>query len=151
MEKRISVGLIMLNELKEEIENIDSSLVALRNFGLTIGGIFLVIGLLFWWKKTDVYFYLILSGIILVLAGFVSPRNLKPIQKIWMGFALILGFIMTRLILGIFFYAILTPFGFLIRSTGRSTFSRDWKNSKSSYWNLRKKEKIEPTSYEKQF
>lgn len=141
----------MFNEIKEEIENIDSSLVALRNFGLTVGGVFLTIGLLSWWKKTDIYFYILLLGIILILAGFFSPRQLKPIQKIWMGFALILGFIMTRVILGIFFYAILTPFGFLVRSSGRSTFSTDWKSSKSSYWNIRKKKTIAPESYEKQF
>jgi hypothetical protein len=47
--------------------------------------------------------------------GLLIPAALGPVYKVWMKFGHVMGAINTRLILGLFFYLIVTPFGFVMR------------------------------------
>ena len=67
-----------------------------------------------------------------------------------MTFAVILGWVMTRVILSLVFYLIMTPIGLLTRLLGED-FLLLKKSNSESYWNNR--DRIYETSqdYEKQF
>ena len=51
---------------------------------------------------------------LLVLGAFV-PIALKPLFVLWMSMAIILGFIMIRIILGLIFFLIFSPIGLVFR------------------------------------
>ena len=125
-----------------ELNSIKSSRKDLKNFGFVIGFILLIIRELF------VYFFSI--GSILIILGRIAPKILNPFYKIWMIFAVIISWIMTRIILSALFFSVITIIGLFARLLGK-----DFLNLKSksieSYWNLRDKEHELNQDYEKQF
>ena len=134
----------------EEIQGITSTKKELRGFGITIGIIFLLItGFLFFKEKESFQIFLYIGGFFIAL-GLILPRILNPFYLIWMTFAVIFGWVMTRLILSILFYSLITAIGFLAR-----IFGKDFLNLKSdnrdSFWNMRNRDRELNQDYEKQF
>lgn len=101
-----------------EIKNPDRR--ELRNFGLISGGIVAVLfGLLLPWLFSHVSprWAWIVAGVLGGL-GLIVPVALGPVYRVWMHFGLIMGAINTRLILGVVFYLLFTPIGFVMRLFG---------------------------------
>ena len=137
--------------LLSEIKNIKSGKAELRKFGITLGIVFGLLGSLFLWRGKPYYLYLFaLSGFFLFF-GLLFPTLLKPIHKAWMALALILGSIMTRVILSILFYLVITPLGLISKISGKDFLDLKFDKSSDSYWILREKVVLEKTNYEKQF
>jgi len=121
----------------EEIKNIKSNKEEIRKFGLLIGGVLIAISIFMLWKTFNQYQLVFIIGISFVLLGFFIPTILKPIYIIWMTFATILGWIMTRVILTILFYLIVTPIGLIGRIFGAKFLDLSWNDDVTSYWNKR--------------
>ena len=135
----------------EEIKNIKSEKSDLRKFGITIGVILLIIAGFLFWKEKESFQILLTFGVAIYVLGFAIPVALKPIYWIWMIFATILGWIMTRVILSLLFYIIVTPIGLIPRIFGKQFLELRWDRSKESYWNFRTKKYLQNGNYEKQF
>lgn len=137
--------------LIEEIKNIKSTKKELREFGLVVGAVLGVLGALLWWKSKDVYPYLLVASIFLVFFGLALPAVLKPLQKIWMTIALIIGYLMTRIILGVLFYLVITPLGITSRVLNKDFFDLTIDKTSGSYWQYRNIQEFNKERYEKQF
>lgn len=135
----------------EEIKKIESSPKKLREFGFLVGGVLCVLGILLWWRGRGSYPYFFLPGILLVAAGAVSPSVLKPFQKAWMSLAILMGWVMTRVLLSVLFYLTLTPIGLILRLTGKDLLDQKLEPEKQSYWKIRPQTPRTPSDYEKQF
>ena len=135
----------------EEIKNIKSEKSDLRKFGITIGVILLIIAGFLFWKEKESYQIFLTVGTILFVLGILVPAVLKPIYWIWMIFATILGWMMTRVILSLLFYIIITPIGLIPRFFGKQFLELKWDKSKESYWNYRTIKHLKMEDYEKQF
>ena len=135
----------------EEIKNIKSEKSDLRKFGITIGVILLIIAGFLFWKEKESFQILLAFGITFCIFGIVIPFILKPIYWVWMIFSIILGWIMTRVILSLLFYIILTPIGLILRLFGKQFLELRWDKSKKSYWKYITNEKLQNENYEKQF
>ena len=134
----------------EEIRNIKTEVKNLKDFGITIGIVLLLIAAFLYFK--DLYFYNLLffiAGIFIGL-GLTLPIILKPFYLIWMTFAVLIGWFMTRLILSLLFFTIITPIGVIFRLTGKD-FLKIKKIKQNSYWNYRNSEIEKNQNYEKQF
>ncbi|MDP6401058.1 MAG: SxtJ family membrane protein [Candidatus Marinimicrobia bacterium] len=135
----------------EEIKNIKSEKSDLRKFGITIGVILLIIAGFLFWKEKESFQILLTFGITFCILGIMIPFILKPIYWIWMIFATILGWIMTRIILSLLFYIIFTTIGLTLRLFGKQFLSLRVDKLNNSYWNDRKTEKRVLKDYEKQY
>ena len=135
----------------EEIKNIKSEKSDLRNFGVTVGIILLIIGGFLFWKEKESFQIFLALGITLFFTAIAIPVVLKPVYWIWMIFAIILGWFMTRLILSLLFYIIFTSIGLTLRFFGKQFLELRWDKSKESYWNFRTNEHLQNKNYEKQF
>ena len=135
----------------EEIKNIKSEKSDLRNFGIIVGIILLVISGFLFWKEKESFQIFLAIGIILFLIAISIPAVLKPVYWIWMIFAIILGWFMTRVILSLLFYVIFTSIGLTARFFGKQFLELRWDKSKESYWNFRTNEHLKKENYEKQF
>ena len=134
----------------EEINNIKTDKKSLKSFGVTIGIILFFITLIFLINNNPIFKNLgIISSVFLIL-GLMAPMILKPFYLIWMIFAVILGWVMTRVILSMLFYLILTPIGLITRFLGEDFLSLKRVNS-SSYWNNRDAVEELKQDYRKQF
>ena len=136
---------------KEEINNIKEDKSTLRKFGLTVGTVILLVGIVLYLagKSSSVVFGGV--GVLLILFGLILPNILKPLNKIWMTLAIILGWFMSSVILTILFYLIITTIGFLMKIIRRDPLKLNWDKSLSSYWEDREKRINEKIDYERQF
>ncbi|MDD5438664.1 MAG: SxtJ family membrane protein [Candidatus Omnitrophica bacterium] len=135
----------------DEFKSIKSGTKQLREFGLLVGGILVVLGIVGLWRGKAVYPCFLVPGALLVLAGVIAPRILTPLQKIWMGLALLIGFFMSRLVLTLLFYGVMTPIGFLMRLSGNDILDQRLDKKKPSYWLDRKEQNKPKASYENQY
>ena len=137
--------------LKEEFKHIKESKTDLRKFGLTVGIVLAGIGaLLFYFEKPSAIYFTVIGGS-LILFGIVFPQLLKPLNKLWMGLAIVLGFIMTRVILTTLFYLVITPIGFLAKIFGKKFMELKYNSSAKTYWEKRSSIQKKPIDYERQF
>ena len=95
----------------EEIKNIKSEKSDLRNFGIIVGIILLIISGFLFWKEKESFQIFLAIGITLFFTAIAIPVVLKPVYWIWMIFTIILGWFMTRLILSLFFILFLHQLG----------------------------------------
>jgi hypothetical protein len=68
-----------------------------------------------------------------------------------MKFAFVLGWINTRILLGIFFYLILTPIGLIMRISGKDLIDQKIDKGAKSYWKKRERVPFDPAQYERLF
>ena len=137
--------------LKEEFKNIKETKKDLRKFGLTVGTVLILISVvLFYFEKSSAV-YFIIPGAMLIIAAFVHTEILKPLNRVWMGLAIVLGFIMSRIILTILFYLVLTPIGLLAKLFGKKFMNLKCDKSTETYWEKRQIKEKNNLDYERQF
>jgi hypothetical protein len=137
--------------IREDIKQLQTKDRDLRKFGLMVGGVFTVLGLLFLWRHKVHYPYFLWPGAVLVLSGAILPRALKWIYIAWMSVAFVLGFVMAHVILAILFYLIITPIGLLARVAGKDFLSLKLDRPAKSYWIPRESKPKSVADYERQF
>jgi hypothetical protein len=106
----------------------------LRQFGLLVGAVFTVIGL--WpvvFRGEPLRLWAIGIGGLLIAFGGILPQLLAPIHKGWMWVGHIMGWINTRILLGIVFYALVTPIGLVFRLMGKDTMRQAFAESSTTY------------------
>jgi len=137
--------------LIEEIKHIKESKKDLLKFGLTVGIALLVISVVLFLFDKSSYVYFGIIGGVLILFGVLFPSILKPLNKIWMTIALLLGWFMSRVILAILFYLVLTPIGIIAKIFGKRFLNLNVNDETLSYWNKREVKSSKITEYERQF
>lgn len=138
---------------QEEIKKIPMDRRALRNFGLLMASVLLLVGGWLWWKSAASWPWVLGGAAFLSVIGLAVPAVLKPVYKIWMIFALILGWVMTRIILTLVYFLVLTPIGFLGRLFGEQFLQLKWTRpgETPSYWVRRTGLPRKKSDYERQF
>lgn len=137
--------------LKEEFKHISETKRDLQKFGLTVGGVLLAIGLLlFYFEKPSAIYFAVIGGLLIFFGAFF-PKILKPLNKIWMSLAIILGFFMSRVILTILFYLVLTPIALLAKLVGKKFIVLKYDKSAETYWENRTIIHKKPIDYDRQF
>ena len=134
----------------EEIKNIKSEKNDIRKFGLIIGAVLIAIVMLLIWKEKQSYDILMIFGVVLCVTSLILPVILKPFYFVWMTFAVILGWIMTRVILSLVFYGIITPIGLFSRLVGKEFLNLKLNKKENTYWKYRNNDRL-ITDYEKQY
>ena len=137
--------------LIEEIKNIKSSKKDLRKFGITVGSVLVVLAIVFYFLDRSYFIYFGAAGLVLIIMGFISPVILKPLNKVWMGLAVVLGWLSSRIILLVVFYLVLTPISLIAKISGKKFLDLKYNSEKDSYWIKREIIKPDRSSYEKQY
>lgn len=135
----------------DEIKKITSTPRDWRNFGILMGVIAIIIAAVLTWKLHPHYPYVWMLGFALILLSFIQPALLKPVYFLWMTLAVILGWIMTRLLLSLLYFGVFTPIHLLAWISGKQFIERKWDKSQKTYWHYREKRTFEPKHYVRQF
>lgn len=143
----------MLQTLLEEIRAATSATgkAKLRRFGMTIGAVALLAGSLLWWRSAGAAPAVLGAGGLLLLLAALSPPALRPIHFIWMAAAAVLGFLMTRLILSLFYLVVFVPAGLVLRLLGKDPLHQRPDPDARSYWIDREDRENDPRRAEKQY
>jgi hypothetical protein len=106
----------------------------LRNFGLIVGGIFGAIGL---WPVVihgqSIRPWALGLAAALMLPALLAPGVLRPAYRVWMALGAALGWINTRLVLGLIFYGLITPMALVFRLIGRDPMQRAFDPGVTTY------------------
>mgnify|MGYP001388047110 FL=1 len=121
--------------LREDIKGLAKATpVDLRKFGLTVGGVFCGLGLLFFVRHKLWWPWFIAPGVPLVVLGAFLPRSLKWIYVGWMTLAMLMGAVVSTLILVLLFFFVVTPMGLVARLVGKDFLSQKLEPGAASYW-----------------
>ena len=134
-----------------ELKNIKTYNKAIRHFGILFGFIFLIIAGFLFYRVSDLNLTLVLLGFSFIGLALILPVFLKPCYLLWMFFAVVLGWFMTRLMLGLLFYLIVSPIGLISRLFGKEFLELNKSKLNNSYWNHLDSKKVNNQNYEKQF
>ena len=136
--------------INDEYQNLDRSPRALKRFGFTVGSVILFLGCILLWRHRDAGWPLISIGTVLLLAAGLIPLTLKWVYGPWMIVSRALGWIVTRVLLTIVFFLVVTPVGLLQRLFGKRAIEVAFQADAASYWQSRTARPM-PENYERQF
>lgn len=124
------------SDVRDELKALDTSKKSLRNFGLTVGIIFILIAVWFFFRhKHPVLVYVLGAlGALLALGGAAVPAGLLKVYRAWMGFAFAMGWVVSRVILSLMFFLIIFPIGLAARLMGKEFIDLDMRKKKDTYW-----------------
>lgn len=119
--------------MQHEIEELD--LKGLRKFGITTGIIVGVLfGLIFPYLFGNAFpLWPWVIAIVLSFFGVAFPGSLRPVYKIWMKIGLVLGWINTRIILGIIFFIVFVPMALCLKILRKDAMARNIHTPLKSY------------------
>jgi hypothetical protein len=137
--------------IAEEVRAVRDDAASLRKFGLTMGVALAVFGGLFLWRGKPVAPYLFVIAAAFLLLAFVAPKALRWVQRAWMTLAVVLGWVMTRVLLAIVFYVGITPIAFIARLFGKRFLGLGFEPERESYWEKREPDARGKERYESQF
>lgn len=137
--------------INREIEQLSISPRNLRKFGLLVGGVFFLLGSWFLYRHKAVWPYFLTPGALLILGGLIVPGSLKHVYVAWMSLGLALGFVVSNVILTVFYYLILTPVGLIARLCGQDFLSLKPNPAATSYWVMKPAAVRSAQEYEQQF
>ena len=133
------------------MEKLNLSKDSLKKFGITMSAAFAIIALVINLKhRHDPLPVAVVSAVFLLL-GLAIPASLKWAYIVWMKFALVLGWVNTRIILCILFYLFFTPIGIGIKILRIDLLDKRVQKDKDSYWKPKEKTPFNPLNYERQF
>jgi hypothetical protein len=137
--------------IADELRAVKSGRGELRTFGITMAvGLAAIGGLFLWRGKGGPMVFFVLAALFL-LFGLAAPVALRPIQRAWMAFAVVLGWVMTRVILVVLFYVGITPVALIARLVGKRFLALGFEPTRASYWERREKPDRGKERYESQF
>jgi hypothetical protein len=105
-----------------------------RRDSLLVGSVFCAIGL--WPALVHGHGprrWALAIGGLLVIAALIAPRCLAPVHRVWMAAADVLGWINTRVLLGVVFYGLITPMGLVRRLFGGDPMRRRLEPGAATY------------------
>ena len=89
-------------------------------------------------------------GVVLAFCGvFVSPAAVA-FHRGWMALAAVLGYVNSRILLGIVYYGMMAPIGAVVRLTGHDPLDRRH-GRRASYWTRRPQSRQSREQFERAF
>jgi polyferredoxin len=116
-----------------------------------MGAILIVIGDFAMWRERPTYPYLLSVGVAFLAFAFAAPSALKPLQKAWMALGIFLGFFVSRIVISVLFFGVVTPTGLIMRLFGKDILDERIDKSRASYWQERPSAVKDKKSYENQY
>ena len=104
-----------------------------RSFGITFFVVFFVFAIWPLLNNQDIRIWSLIISLVFLILGILNSNLLKPFNIIWFKFGIFLGSIVSPLVMGLVFFIVVTPTGFIMRIFRKDLLNLK-KNNNSSYW-----------------
>ena len=104
-----------------------------RSFGIVFFIVFFLIALYPLINNEEIRIWSLIISLIFLILGLINSRILTPLNKLWFKFGILLGKIVSPIIMGIIFFLVVTPIGFIMRILGKDVLNLKF-NANKSYW-----------------
>lgn len=122
-----------------------------RSFGVVFTVVFTVVGLWPLARGGEPRTWALAVAAAFLLAALARPSLLAPLNRLWFRFGLLLHRVVSPIILGLMFYAVFMPMGFLMRLFGKRPLGLGLDRTASSYWITREPAGPASESMKRQF
>ena len=104
-----------------------------KSFGLVFFIFFLLVSVYPLINNENIRLWSLVLSIIFLILGILNSKILTPINKLWFKLGIFLGKIISPLVMGIIFFFVVTPIGFIMRLLSKDILNLKY-NSENSYW-----------------
>jgi len=109
----------------------------------------LILLLLSWYTQKDTYWQLAIPVLVLTMT---APKVFTIPAKGWFGFSYSLGGIVSKILLAVLFFCVITPVGITMRLIGKDSMRlKEWKLGRESVFIDRSSNKVGAADLEKPF
>ena len=104
-----------------------------RNFGIVFFVVFLLIAIYPIINNQNIRIWSLIIASIFFILGIINSNLLKPLNKVWFKFGMLLGKIISPLVMSIIFFMVVTPIGLIMRVFKKDLLNLKY-NKNSTYW-----------------
>lgn len=137
--------------LREEFKSIPLTDRDVRKFGITIGIVLVLLAAFFFWKEKPSALYFASAGMLFAALTWLLPGLMRPLYRAWMAFAVVMGFVMTRVILTIIFYGLFSPISLVMKLLRKDPLHEHFDKRAETYWVKREPQRYTPQASERMF
>ena len=105
-----------------------------RSFGWLFTAVFTLAGAYSLWREGMFYPWFFGIAGMTAAVTMIGPQWLAPLNRAWMKLGESLHRVVSPLVLGIVFYGLFTPIGFVMRLAGRDIMKRRFEPVATTYW-----------------
>lgn len=132
-----------------------NSIKELTRFGFLVGAIFAFLGGVFFLSGGIMWIAFAGIGAVLLVCAILLPSSLGLFYRVWMGMALAIGWVVSKIILALLYYLVVTPIALFARVSGKRFIDAlDRDSMLESYWHNRSPRRSvgeAVVNYERQF
>ena len=138
----------MRSETKEPMQH---QLPSNRSFGSLLVVVFAFFGVLSFLNGGALWPVLAVLAVLAALVTLIAPGVLTPLNRAWMKLGEMMGRVVNPVVLGVLFYAVITPFGVARQLLGADPMTRKFEPALKTYWIDREPPGPEADSFNNQF
>jgi len=135
----------LISDVNEEINNLEQTPKKLRQFSGLMFLISCAFLYYFYPKEHGFWMGFFFVFFIVFLVGLYRPQSVKKIHRIWMKLAFMMGWFVSRFLLSLIYFFVVTPIGVFSRIFGKKFIETGFNPKEVSYWKKRKTAKIDYT------
>jgi hypothetical protein len=122
-----------------------------RSFGLVFAAFFLILGLWPLFARGQPRWWAVGISALFGAVSLVRPSVLRPLNRLWTKLGLLLARVVNPISLGVLFFLVIAPFGFVLRRLGKLSLSVRQNESAATYWLPREPAAPGPETIRRQF
>jgi len=104
-----------------------------KSFGIVFFLFFLIVSIFPLFKDGNIRIWPLVIAIIFLILALLNSKILTPLNKTWFKFGILLGSFVSPIVMGIVFFAIVTPTSLIMRVFGKNLLNLQ-KGNKKTYW-----------------
>jgi predicted membrane protein len=109
-----------------------------KSFGIVFFVFFLIVSIFPLLNDGDIRVWSLIISLIFLILGILNSKILTPLNQIWFKFGILLGRFVSPVVMGIIFFAIVTPTSVIMRVLQKNLLNLK-KGNKKTYWIERSK------------
>ena len=109
-----------------------------KSFGIVFFVFFLIVSIFPILNDGDIRVWSLIISLIFLILGILNSKILTPLNQIWFKFGILLGRFVSPVVMGIIFFAIVTPTSLIMRVLQKNLLNLK-KGNKKTYWIERSK------------
>ena len=106
----------------------------LRKFGIVMSVALSIVSSFLLWRGGGWATWGYIPASTFLMLGLIIPETLREVERIWMIGAEFLGAIVTRVLLMLSFFFVITPIGLLVQLFSKDQFVKSFNRKASTYW-----------------
>lgn len=122
-----------------------------KSFGVTFAVVFALVAAWLLWRNHPVAAGAAgVASAACLACAYLAPAALRPLNLVWLKFGLLLHKVVNPIVMGLLFFLVFTPMGFVMRRAGKDFLGLKRSPEAASYW-LRRDAALPLGSMKKQF